>query len=222
MVLHDISMTITENMPVYKEEKARKTVITVTRDFESSSAYESRLEMDMHTGTHIDMPLHFIPGGAASEQWDIDGMFTRCTVLDFTDLTADVITKGDLELKEREMKDEGPVFARDRTVLLKTKNSLKEGFDFSFVYLDKTGAAYLAEKRIAGVGTDALGIERNQPDHETHKTLLGARIWIVEGLRLGEVPQGSYILAVLPLKVKGAEAVPARAVLLASGSMPLA
>lgn len=222
MVLHDISMTITENMPVYKEEKARKPVLTVTRDFESSSAYESRLEMDMHTGTHIDMPLHFIPGGAASEQWDIDQMFTRCTVLDFTDLAADAITKGDLELKEREMKDEGPVFARGRTVLLKTKNSLKEGFDFSFAYLDKTGAAYLAEKKIAGVGTDALGIERNQPDHQTHKTLLGARIWIVEGLRLNEVPQGSYILAVLPLKVKGAEAVPARAVLLASGSMPLA
>ncbi len=222
MVLYDISMTISEDMPVYKEDQAKKPVFSVTRDFENSSAYETRLELDLHTGTHIDMPLHFIPGGDTSEKWDIDGMFTRCTVLDFTDLDAEVITMKDLEQKMQEIGDDSQVFGRKMTVLLKTKNSMKEAFDPSFTYLDKTGAAFLAEKKIAGVGIDALGIERDQPAHETHKTLLEAGIWIIEGLRLNEVPQGSYILAVLPLKIKGVEAVPARAVLLASGSMPLA
>jgi len=215
-------MTIAEDMPVYKDDQAKRPVFSVTRDFQNSSAYETRLELDLHTGTHIDMPLHFIPGGDSSEKWDIDGMFTRCTVLDFTDLETDVISKKDLEQKIREFDNHSGVFGRKKTLLLKTKNSMKETFDTRFTYLDKTGAAYLTEKKIAGVGIDALGIERDQPGHETHKTLLEAGIWIIEGLRLNEVPQGSYILAILPLKIKGVEAVPVRAVLLASSSMPLA
>ncbi len=222
MILHDISMAISGSMPVYKNKEEKKPVLTVTRDFENGDAFETRLEMDLHTGTHIDLPLHFNPDGDSSEKWDVDGMFTRCMVFDFVDLSADTISKEDLEQKEQEMKDAGTIFARDRTILLKTKNSLKVEFDFSFTYLDKTGAAFLAEKKIAGVGIDALGIERDQPDHETHKILLESGIWIIEGLRLGEVPQGEYILAVLPLKIEEVEALPARAVLLASGSMPLA
>jgi len=39
-------------------------------------------------------------------------------------------------------------------------------------------------------------------------------MWILEGLRLQEVPEGQYILNVMPLKISGVEALPARAVLL--------
>jgi kynurenine formamidase len=147
-------------------------------------------------------------------------MFTRCSVLDFTCLETASITAVDLEKKEAALAGSGPVFAENRSVLLKTKNSLQDQFDFSFVYLEKSGAAYLAQKKVRGVGIDALGIERDQPDHETHKTLLGAEIWIIEGLRLGDVPEGSYILAVMPLKVKSVEALPVRAALLDRDSMP--
>lgn len=89
-----------------------------------------------------------------------------------------------------------------------------EDFDFEFVYLDKSGALYLKEKEIVGVGIDALGIERSQPDHETHKILLEAGIVILEGLRLKDVEEGEYFLYAAPLKIKGAEAAPTRAVLI--------
>jgi arylformamidase len=221
VILYDISMTIDEEMIVYKERAEKKPRLAVTRDFESGSIYETRLELDSHTGTHIDMPLHVFPDGAASDQWSAKNIFSRCVVLDFSALRSDHICAAALQQKEAEFSPDHKVLRLGLSVILKTKSSLQDSFDFSFVYLEKSGAAYLAEKGIRAVGIDALGIERDQPDHETHKILLGAGIWIIEGLRLAAVPEGEYILALMPLKIKGVEALPARAVLLDPASMTL-
>ncbi len=218
MLLYDISMTVEPGMAVYKNKADKQPLIETEKDFKESSVYESRLSMNMHTGTHLDMPLHMISTGGSSDRWAAADMFTACTVLDFTDLPADFITAGDLAKKEFPHKDIRALTGLGRTVLLKTRNSLQDGFDFSFVYLDKTGASLLVDNAIAGVGIDALGIERNQPNHDTHKILLGSDVWILEGLRLGEVPEGGYILALMPLKIRGVEALPARAALLEPGS----
>ncbi len=219
MVLYDISMAIEPGMAVYKNKAEKKPLIETMRDFSKDTVYESRLGMDMHTGTHIDMPLHMIPSGDTSDYWSPENMFTACAVLDFTDLPADHITSYDLQQKEESMQNSGLAPGLYKTVLLKTKNSLEDEFKASFAYLDKSGADYLVKKEIVGVGIDALGIERNQPGHETHKTLLGSGIWIIEGLRLKDVPEGVYILAVMPLKIMKVEALPARAVLLAVDSL---
>ncbi len=218
MVLYDISMAIEPNMAVYKNKDEKKPRLETVQDFETGSAFESRLAMDMHTGTHIDMPLHMIPSGSTSDSWSAGNMFTACTVLDFTDQKIDSISADDLRKKEIPLPGSSSTLKLGRTVLLKTRNSLHNEFDYSFVYLDLTGARYLVEKGLVGVGIDALGIERDQPNHDTHKTLLGANIWIVEGLRLDGVPEGEYILAIMPLKIMAVEALPARAVLLDAGS----
>jgi arylformamidase len=66
----------------------KKPRLIVTRDFTDSAVYETRLEMDLHTGTHIDMPRHILPAGDSSDQWTAGSIFTRCAVLDFSDLKA--------------------------------------------------------------------------------------------------------------------------------------
>ena len=71
----------------------------------------------------------------------------------------------------------------------------------------------LASRKIKGVGIDSLGIERNQPDHATHKILLGNGIHILEGLRLKNVKEGEYTLIAAPLNIKNVEASPVRALL---------
>lgn len=214
-------MEISPDMAVYKNRDEKKPVFETVRDFSQGSVYETRLQMDLHTGTHIDMPLHMVDGGPDSEFWHMGRAFSRCTVLDFSGFDADAVEARDLKAKEEALKPLFDPFTAGRSVLLKTQNSFKDDFDCSFVYLHQSGATYLAGKGIAGVGIDALGIERDQPGHETHKALLKAEIWILEGLRLAEVPEGDYILALIPLKVKGVEALPARAILLPSDSMIL-
>ncbi len=217
MTLYDISMTISEDMAVYKNRPAKKPLLKNSASFENSTVYETRLDMDLHTGTHIDMPLHLLPGGATSDQWQHSDTMTCCLVLDFSAMTGDALTAELLGREMSKLEAQGLALKSVETVLLKTKNSFSDRFDFNFIYLDRTGAEYLAEKRFRGVGIDALGIERDQPGHETHKTLLGAGIWILEGLRLQKVPPGLYTLMLFPLKIKGVEAMPARAVLLEPG-----
>ena len=56
----------------------------------------------------------------------------------------------------------------------------------------------MVEKGVIGAGIDSLGIERNQPNHETHKTLLSNKIMILEGLRLKHVEEGPYVLIAAP------------------------
>lgn len=203
MKIFDISMPIHSQMPVYKNKQEKRPVIEITRDIDQG-ARESRITMDMHTGTHMDAPMHMIKGGRDISCYSLDDFVGPCIVLDFSHLD-DAITKGDLENKE---------FETGSFVLLKTRNSMEDVFNPAFVYLESSGAAYLAEKGVRGVGIDAPGIERNQPGHETHKILLEWGIMILEGLRLKGVGEGHYTLIALPLNIPGAEAAPVRAVLL--------
>jgi len=214
MILHDITMTIEPGMAVYKDREEKRPRFSVSRDFSSSSVYESRLDFDLHTGTHVDMPLHMLSDGASSDSWGLNTFFTPCLLLDFSHLAGDRITTDDLRWKDNEAPAESFIYKPGMSVLLKTANSFKEGFDCSFVFLEKSGAEYLVDKNIGGVGIDALGIERDQPGHDTHKTLMKTGAWILEGLQLSAVPQGLYTLAMFPLKISGVEALPVRALLL--------
>jgi len=204
MKLYDISMKVDQNIPVYKNRVEKRPEITVTSNFSTGSSYESVIKMHLHTGTHIDAPLHMIEGGATFETIDIARLITDCTVFDFTGVQ-DRITADDLKTKD---------IKPGSFILLKTRNSFFEGFDNNFVFVDKTGAEYLKNLGITGVGIDSLGIERSQPGHETHKLLLGQGIIILEGLQLADIKEGAYKMIALPLKMYGTEASPARAVLI--------
>lgn len=109
---------------------------------------------------------------------------------------------------------QGKNFKDGDFLLLKTKNSFSEEFQGDFVFLDKSGAQYLTERDIKGVGIDALGIERNQPGHETHMILMSSGAVIIEGLRLKDINEGEYKLCALPVKIKGADGSPARVALI--------
>lgn len=203
MKIYDISMTIHEGMQVYKNREAKKPVIRNFSNFTNSSAHETIVELNVHTGTHLDAPLHMIENGKTIEQIPIEDLVSPARVLDLTHIT-DGISKEDLEKF---------AIQPGEWILFKTKNSFSEEFDFEFIYLKKDGAEYLKEIGIKGVGTDALGIERAQPDHETHITLFENDIYILEGLRLKDVPAGNYQLVLAPLKLEGIDGAPARALL---------
>lgn len=204
MEILDISMILSHDMVVYKDRDEKRPDFKVVRDFKEGGSFETSMSMNMHTGSHVDAPLHMVEGGDTVDRMDLYKVVTPCRVIDFT--TAEGAIKArDFENKSIETGD---------FIILKTKNSYIEGFDWNFVYLEKSGAEYLKNKGVKGVGIDSLGIERSQEGHETHKTLLGAGIVILEGLRLKEVEEGEYFLVAAPLKINGAEASPVRAILI--------
>ena len=99
MKIYDISMAIEPQMPVYNNSSDKKPVFTVSRDFSTGTAYETDIKINLHTGTHIDAPLHMIQGGSTIDKMDISRLLTDCTVYDFTGV-ADRITAEDLKKKD--------------------------------------------------------------------------------------------------------------------------
>jgi len=202
--IYDISMPVTVDMPVYKGKEAKRPIISVESDFNTGTAYESSIKMNMHTGTHLDRTLHMIPDGNTMDTLNIEELITDCKVINLTQVM-DRITAKDLENKDIQPGD---------FILLKTRNSFEPILEGDYIYLEKSGAEYLARLEIKGVGIDALGIERDQPGHDTHLALMGIGAHILEGLRLAEIMEDVYELIALPLNIKGTEAAPVRAILI--------
>ena len=87
-------------------------------------------------------------------------------------------------------------------------------FDKNFVSISEAAGKVLAEAGVMTVGVDYLSIGGFGKDVvEVHQVMLGAGIWVIEGLRLVDVDPGDYDLLCLPLKIKGADGAPCRALL---------
>ena len=63
-MIYDITMTIHPQMMVYKNKEEKKVKIKQVNFFEKEGHYESEINFNLHTGTHIDYPLHMIKDGA--------------------------------------------------------------------------------------------------------------------------------------------------------------
>jgi arylformamidase len=205
MKVIDISWPISESMTEYKDGKSVK--FTPTKSIECNTSREWKVSMSNHIGTHVDVAAHFLATGQTIDKIDLQGLVGPCRVLDLTSVT-DKIMPVDLE----------PLgICPGEIIVLKTTNSFREPtdrFSYSFVYIDQLAAQYLAMQKIKALGFDYLGIERNQPNHETHKAFMQFNIPIVEGLRLGAVSAGNYFFCCLPLHFIGLDAAPARAILI--------
>lgn len=204
MKIIDISWPISAEMTAYKDKKI--VAIDHIKTFATDHARETVVHLGSHSGTHIDAPAHFLEDGVMADRLPLHLFVGPCIVLDC------------MQIQERITAEDLSAFniTADTIVLFKTRNSLLTAdapFNPSFVYLDVSGAQYLVERKIKSVGIDYLGIERNQPNHATHVTLLQNSIGIIEGLRLQHVDAGNYMLWCLPLAIVGTEGVPARAVL---------
>jgi len=164
------------------------------------------LSMGTHSGTHIDAPLHFLQDGVSIDHMPIDAVNGRARVIPITD---------DVSVKVPEL--EAHAITEGEILLLKTRNSAlwnHRTFQENYVYLSTAAAAYLVFKGIRAVGIDYLSVGGfNKNEKEAHDTLLRASIWIIESLNLSSVEPGIYDLLCLPLRLEGAEAAPARAIL---------
>ena len=201
--IYDISMPITKDIPVWKGNAAKRPQFFVDSNFQTGKVYESSIKLNMHTGTHLDRTLHMMAGGNTVETLPLQDYITECRVINLTEVK-EKITSQELMAKQ---------IHQGEFILLKTRNSFEDILEGDFVFLEKSGAKYLAELGIKGLGTDGLGIERSQPGHESHLQLMEKGIHILEGLRLAQIEEGEYLLIALPINIVGAEAAPVRAVL---------
>jgi len=194
MRIIDVTVPIQPDMPVYPGDP--EVSLTLEQSIaDGASANVSRLDFGLHTGTHVDAPVHFIVGAPGAETLPLDVLVGPALVVEAPDLEDDVALPQGVE-----------------RILFKTRNSelwANQAFSEDFVAVGLPLARRLAESRVRLVGIDYLSIG----DEEVHELLLGLGIVVVEGLDLRNVAAGGYRLICAPLKVVGADGAPARVLL---------
>ena len=171
------------------------------------AANVSKISMGSHTGTHMDAPLHFVREGKGLDAMPLDATIGRARVVEVRD--PESIKPSDLNRHE---------IRSGERILFKTRNSARSwpsrAFLEDFVSISREAARYLAARNVRTVGIDYLSVGGFRKDGvETHRALLEAGIWVIEGMDLSEVEPGEYELVCLPIKVLGSDGAPARALL---------
>lgn len=160
----------------------------------------SNMEMCLHNGTHMDAPYHFIEEGKTIDEISLEEIIGICVVARESGVLDDKALR---KLLDRLKKQFGTI----ERLLLKGEDT----------YLTLSGAKLIKEYGIClvGVERDTVGNPKVEQDIEqVHKELLGNGIVILEHLDLSQVEEKQYILFAQPLKIKGADAAPCRAILM--------
>ena len=208
---YDISVSIRPDLPVWLGDPP--VIISQAASIESGDiANVSHLDIGAHTGTHIDAPVHFVPGRKGIDRLEPDTLIGSAYVVDLTNVTGE-ITAQDFQTAN--------IPEGTRRLLCKTANSdlwsaYPTSFYRDFIGISAGGASWLVEHGIRLVGVDYLGVERFdmvELGAPTHHKLLEAEVIIVEGLNLADVPAGDYELLCLPVKIQNADGAPCRAIL---------
>ena len=205
--LIDISVPLHSGIPVWPGSTGY--LLTQTSCLENGDAsMNSMLDMDVHVGTHVDAPCHFIPGAASSEALSLEALIGPAHVALVED--AEVVTPELLSGLGLEPNVE--------RLLLKTRNSElwekgESEFRSDFVALTADAARWLVDRGIVLIGIDYLSVQRFGDPPLTHEILLRSGMVVLEGLNLAGAEPGRYELICLPLRLVGSDGAPARAVL---------
>lgn len=205
----DISVPVGPGLPVWPGDPqiVLERYVAISR---GDLANVSRLACSVHSGTHVDAPVHFVQGGSAVDGMPLDVLIGPAAVVELLDV--EVITPARLEHLN--------LLPPPTRLLFKTSNSQlwanpHHEFSFNYVALTSEAAEWVVRKGIRLVGVDYLSVQRfTDREPLTHRVLLEGGVVIVEGLDLREVPPGHYQLVCLPMKLVGSDGAPARAVLI--------
>ena len=164
---------------------------------------------DPHCGTHFDAPLHFVP--------EADDVASARLVLPELILITSSQNPIPPDVLEGQPRLEG------KAVVFSTGWEQHAGthayFD-GFPVLSKALAEQLVMQNVAVVGVDTPSVDASSGDYPVHRALLRAGIPIIEGLinlpsLIPHAEQGDRVrLSAFPLRIRGLEGSPVRAVAL--------
>lgn len=198
----DISQLLRAGMPVWPGDTEFQPS-WVARIEDGGPCNVGSVLMSLHTGTHVDAPLHFQRNGASIADVDLSVYIGEARVIDTLNarsIEASHIQSFTAGLPPR--------------VLFRTRVSPAERFDPDSSCIAPDAARLLVRSGVKLVGIDTPSVDSAHSEAmETHKILGDAGIAILENLNLADAPAGIYELIALPLKFASMDGSPVRAVL---------
>lgn len=200
--LIDISQTLQSGMDVWPGDTPFQT-FWMMRMEDGEPCNVGSVTMSLHTGTHADAPKHFRNDGRTPGDCDLSAYAGPVHVVD---ASASPVVTSDVVRSIAEVKPE--------RVLFKTAPPAAPQTGPSPGFIDPDAAAALVALGVRLVGLDTPSVDQSDSTLlPTHNTLAKANIAILENLDLGHVEPGLYELFAFPLKLRGMDASPVRAVL---------
>ena len=182
----DLSVPLSEDTPVYPDDP--RVSIRLWAVIDRDGYYMNVLKMGEHSGTHVDAPAHFVPGGKTIDEMPLEKFIGEGTVID--------VSVGNGPVKLDEIPDSGYY---SKVVLFMTNGR----------ELSPEVALFLVAEGIKAVGTDAISIG----DETIHRILLSEEVPVFEGLtNLEKLVGKTFTFVAFPLKIEGGSGSPVRAV----------
>jgi len=206
----DVTVPLKEGMAIWPGDVTIKIERRRSMD-RGDAANNSAISLGVHTCTHMDAPKHFIKDGKSIDKLPLETSVGPARVIEIKDK---------ISIKPEELKQHN--IKKGERILFKTVNSLRcwqtDAFVNDFVFVTRDAAQFLVDAGVILVGVDYLSVgspmdpeKAMRPD--THQILLGAGLYLIEGLNLTAAKAGDYNLICLPLKLMDAEGSPVRAIL---------
>lgn len=197
MKVYDITRDLSEEVILYPGD-----VRPQFHEIDTGQYRVTEMVIGSHTGTHIDAPSHYLKEGETVDQIPFATLIGPARVLDCTDASEFV----DPHHLAGRLPESG-------ALLLKTWFSGRQEFEAGYPAISIETADLIIDTGITCIGTDAPSIEEFEGDGSVHRMLLENGIVVLELLDLSDVPGGTYTMIALPLRLKGADGSPVRAIL---------
>jgi len=202
----DVSIPISSELPVWPGDPTPQ--LTWLSQISGGEGINlSKIDMSLHSGTHIDAPSHFIEGGLAIDEIPLELLIGEVQVINVPK-ELKIIKDSFLNTLNYEI---------PKKIFFKTNNSFMhylhdKNFLKDYVGIDRSGAKWLVDHKVKVVGIDYLSVAPYWEAAETHRILLEANVIVIEGLDLSRIQEGAYRFICLPISIKGREAAPVRVV----------
>ncbi len=208
MRIYDVTIPLSENTPVWKGDAGIR-ISRVAEIGKRSYFNISRMEMGVHSGTHVDAPRHLFHGGLAIDQIPIESLIGDVQLLEIPGRIRNITPK---------ILKESGYDPNIKKILFRTANSeywQKDPLNFNTDYtaINVETAELLADQKMQLVGIDYFSISPISDLVTPHRILLEKGVIILENINLREINSGIYEIFCLPLKLVEADGAPARVIL---------
>jgi len=203
----DLSQPIGADTPVFPGDGPVRIDIV-----ERTTMNLSRIELSVHTGTHMDAPLHFFSNAAAIDRVPLERCMGLAALIDLRGI------EPRSEICHDHLRSHRHTLRQARLAVLHTGWSQEWGRPHYFCdhpRLSADAAGFLVDCGVELAGVDMPSVD--QAPYPAHRVLLGAGVPIVENLtNLEAIGADLFELVVLPLRLAGRDGSPVRAIAVAT------